>query len=148
MTSQIVVGAQRVVHVLAAVRGGECDAHNAAYIARGQPALLIVVGAVQLPALILKASKRTSAQALNKSQIKTKSRLYPSLALSTAADGMSPGSSPKQPSIDSEMRQMRLLNGLRCRQVAAFDCSAVPLNSYLYAVRMLPLIPRFCSVLF
>lgn len=46
MTPQIVVGAQRIVHILAAMRCGECDAHNAAYIARGQPSLLIVVGAI------------------------------------------------------------------------------------------------------
>lgn len=58
MTPQIVVGAQRIVHVLAAMRCGECDAHNAAYIARGQPSLLIVVGAIQLPALILQSKKK------------------------------------------------------------------------------------------
>lgn len=39
------------------MRCGECDAHNAAYIARGQPSLLIVVGAIQLPALILQSKK-------------------------------------------------------------------------------------------
>jgi len=46
MATQIVVGAKWKVHVLAAVRGGKCDAHNAAYVARRQPSLLIVVRAI------------------------------------------------------------------------------------------------------
>jgi len=57
VSAQIVVGPQRIVHVLAAMRGGKGHPHNAAHIARGQPSLLVVVRPVQLPALVLKKEK-------------------------------------------------------------------------------------------
>lgn len=90
MTPQIVVGAQRIVHVLAAMRCGECDAHNAPYIARGQPSLLIVVGAIQLPALILQSEKKNKIENLFESIHKWQL-----------------GRSPKQPPIDRQMRPHR-----------------------------------------
>ena len=54
MSSQVVVGAQGQLAGAARVRRCEGDPHHAAHVASGQPAFLVVVVAVQLPALLLR----------------------------------------------------------------------------------------------
>lgn len=53
VTSQVVVCSEGELDVLAAVRGGERDADDAAHVARRQPSLLVVVGPVQFPSFVL-----------------------------------------------------------------------------------------------
>lgn len=53
MASEIVVGSKWEVDSLLAVWGGKSDTDNSPHISRCQPAFLIIVGAIQLPAFIL-----------------------------------------------------------------------------------------------
>lgn len=53
VASEIVVGSKWEVDSLLAVWGGKSDTNNSPHIACCQPAFLIIVGAIQLPAFIL-----------------------------------------------------------------------------------------------
>lgn len=58
MPPQIIISPQRKVHILLAMARGESDAHDASNVPRCQPALLVVIGPVQFPALVLQQQQK------------------------------------------------------------------------------------------
>lgn len=54
MTSKIIVGPQRKIHVLLAVAGGESYSDDSSDVAGCQPSFLVVVVAIEFPSFVLK----------------------------------------------------------------------------------------------
>lgn len=53
MSPQVIIGAKWKIYIFLAMRRGKCDTDNAAYVAGGQPSLLVVIRAVELPSVVL-----------------------------------------------------------------------------------------------